>query len=344
MWKLHRYYLKEVLVSATLTFVVLFGIMTVSLIYRGIDKAEGGSMVDALLITLLWAGDAFPQLLAIAILFGTIGTFARAAADREVTAIKAAGLSLRVPLAAAMVAALAVSAVSQMCLHSVIPWTHYYKFRVVAQLYREFLLHTRPASDQIAKDDFVMTWEDEVDERFSNVIVFLRDEPFVADQAWFEVENDVVSLKMQGVRSPLAGVSIEAPTFRQDLREMGGKERPDGDKDVTSARLMAELYRGAAANENGVRYTVHRRTCFGLLPCLLVPLGLCIGVVARERGRATAMALGLVPLIVFYAADFLGMEVVRWWDHPAMSAIAAYLPAVVLLAGGTPFCWRTLRS
>lgn len=345
MWKLHRYYFKEVLVSATLSFVVLFGVVLISLIYRGIDKAQGGTIVDALLITVLWTADAFPQLLAIALLFGTVGTFARAAADREVTAMLAAGISLRVPMAGAMVVALALASLSAVCMHSVIPWTHYYKFRVVAELYREFVLHSRPAGDQIAIEDVVMTWERDEGDRFFDVVLFLRDEVFLADQAWFEVDDDIISLHMLGVKSPLAGVSIEAPTFRKDLREMANpKERPDDDKDITSERLLAEVYRGAAKNPNGVRYTVHRRTCFALLPCLLVPIGVCIGVLARQRGRATALALGLVPMLGFYAFDFFGMELVRWWDHPAMSSIAAYLPAFALVAGGLPFCWRILRS
>lgn len=346
MWKLHRYYFKEVLVSAGLTFLVLFGVVAISMIYRGIDKAQGGSLVDALVITVLWTADAFPHLLAISLLFGTIGTFARAAADREVTAIMAAGLSLRVPMAAALLVGLGVAGIGGVCLHYVIPWAHYYKFRVVAEAIREFLLHTRVAGDQVALDDVVMTWDHEDDtHRFHDAVIFVRDQVFLADQTWFEVEDQWVSLRMQGVRSPLPGIAVEAPSFRRDLGDMTmEKKRPENERDVASDRLVAELLRGASDNPNGVRYLLHRRTCFSLLPLLLVPIGLCIGVLARDRGRATAMAFGLVPLGAFFAADVFGLEMVRWWDHPLMSAIAGFLPALVLIAGGVPFCWRTLRS
>ena len=51
MWKIHRYYFKEVATNAVLTFVVLFGIALISLIYRGIQRAQGGDLFAAALIT-----------------------------------------------------------------------------------------------------------------------------------------------------------------------------------------------------------------------------------------------------------------------------------------------------
>ncbi len=345
MWKLHRYYFWEVLVSATLSFVVLFSVVMVSLVYRGIDKAEGGSIIDALVITVLWTVDALPHVLAIALLFGTIATFARAAADREITAMLAVGVNLRVPMASAMLVGLSLASIGGLGQHYLLPWAHYYKFRVVAELTREFLMHTRPASDQIVINDLAMTWQREEGGRFYQVVLFTGDDVFLADSAWFENDDEVISLEMQGVKSALSGIAIEAPTLRRDLRDMvPSGPRADDDRDVASDRLLAEIYRGAHQNPNGARYTVHRRSCFALLPCLLVPIGLCIGVLARERGRATAMALGLIPVLCFYVADFLGMEVARNWNHSAISALAGYLPVLVLALGGIPFCWRTLRS
>ena len=345
MRRLHRYYFSEVLLSSALTFCVLFGVLTVSLVYRGIDKAQGGGLIDAVVITMLWTIDAFPDVLGIALLFGTIATFARAAADREITAIMAAGLSLRLPVEAALLVGLPIAALGGLCQHYLIPWAHYYKFRVVAEAMREFLIHTRPTGDQMTLDDFAMTWDREEGGHFRDVVLFVRDEVLLAESAWFEVENDTVSLRMRAVQNPANGLSVEAPTLSRDLREMGTPgRRSDDDRDVTSDRLLAEVYRGGHPNPNGAGYTLHRRSCYALLPCLLVPIGVCIGVMARERGRATAMALGLIPVMCFYAADFIGLQLVRQWNHPLMSVLSGYLPTIVLLVGGVPFCWRTLRS
>ena len=53
----------------------------------------------------------------------------------------------------------------------------------------------------------------------------------------------------------------------------------------------------------------------------------------------TALVFSLVPLCLFYFADFLGTEIVRATDQP----LFAYTAAVVLALCGIPFCWRLLR-
>ena len=105
MWKLHRYYLKEVLVNAAITFLVLFAVVLVSLVYQGIQRSQGGGPLDALLITVFFALDSFQHLLTISFLLATVLTFTRAAMDRELIAIRAAGISPRVPMTAALLSA-----------------------------------------------------------------------------------------------------------------------------------------------------------------------------------------------------------------------------------------------
>ena len=98
MWRIHRYYLREVTLGSVLTFTVLFGIVLISTVPRGIKYAQGFRLVDALKVTLLWTVDAVPHLLPIALLFATVLTYARAGQDREITALRSAGISPRVAM------------------------------------------------------------------------------------------------------------------------------------------------------------------------------------------------------------------------------------------------------
>lgn len=345
MWKLHRYYAKEVLLGSAISLLVLTAVVTISLVYRGIDRAQGGTLLHALVITVLWTADAFPHLLAIAVLFGTINAFARAAADREITAMRAAGIGLGVPLQATLLVGLAMAGLAGVFVDRVIPWAHYHKFRVVTELVREFLLHSRPAADQLAVEGATMTWQRETDGHYHDVVVFHGKEVLVADEAWIEISGaGWVSIELRGARSPLSGAAIEAPTLHKHLDDMGFLQaRPENEDDVVSEQLIAELHRGVAPNPGRAAYIVHRRHCYALLPCLMMPLGLCIGVLSRARGRAAAMSFGLVPVGLFYAGDFLGQGIVRT-AGPELGAWAAYLPVAILVVLGTPFCWRTLRS
>ena len=102
MWRLHRYYLKELAVNAFITFTVMFAVVLISLVYRGIQRSQGGGLLDAALITLFFALDALPHLLTIAFLLATVMTFTRAAQDRELIAVRAAGISPRGPNSAGL--------------------------------------------------------------------------------------------------------------------------------------------------------------------------------------------------------------------------------------------------
>ena len=78
---------------------------------------------------------------------------------------------------------------------------------------------------------------------------------------------------------------------------------------------------------------------FALMPCLFAPIGFCIGVLAREKGRMTALLMGMVPMVIFYGCVMLAPTLVRTLDWPPI----AWLPGFVVAAIGIPFCWRLLR-
>ena len=173
MWKIHRYYLKEIGVNAVLTFAVLFGIALISLLSKAIGLVKGGDLLDAALTTVLLAADIFPHLLTFSVMFATVLTFARASQEREITALRALGVSPRVPMVASLLLGLVCSLLGTYALHYQIPWAHYHKYRVAADLMSNEIQRVLKDQDRIAlpKGDGVMTWQKKVEEGDKDIYV-----------------------------------------------------------------------------------------------------------------------------------------------------------------------------
>ena len=52
-----------------------------------------------------------------------------------------------------------------------------------------------------------------------------------------------------------------------------------------------------------------------------------------------ALVFAMMPLIVFYIGDILGLRLMRTME----ASWLGWLPAILLIVLGTPFCWRELR-
>jgi len=363
MWRLHRYYLRELLINAAITFAVLFAIVVISLVARGIQRAQGGVLRDAALITIFWALDSFPHLLPISFLLATVLTFARAAQDREITAIRSAGISPRVPMTAVVLVGIALSIVGSLGLHFVLPDIHFRKYRIIAEAVRNVIQNMGLGSGDdrvtIPHSDVTMTFGQREDSGSDGVSrrdcwLFLRDarridavgfkSPIVhVDRISIQLPDDTSTslvVLIENCRDPLTGVYAKElrPSFPlQTISEEN--RRNDRDDDVVSSQLLSEVLRGHHEAPTAAIYTLNRRTCFALLPLLLGPIGFCIALLARERGRALAIVFALVPLVVFYAGDVFGAKLLRATDWPGFG----WLPAALLLLLGAPFCWRELR-
>ena len=365
MWKIHRYYLKEIVVNAVLTFAVLFGIALVSLLYKGIKMVQGGDLFDAALSTLLYAADIFPHLLTFSMMFGTVLAFARASQEREITAIRALGISPRVPMVAALLVGLGCSVVSIWALHYQIPWAHYHKYRVVADIYRSKIQDYLRNQDRIVLDnDGVMTWQSKSvepetgEDIYNGVSIYYGEESHLsglvgeeqsstgslitARQVRFEIEleSNNVTMLLTEPYLPATDTRMGNPRITVNLVDMlKGSSKEAGDKDLRSDFLLSEVYRGAHPDPLAARYMVHRRASFALIPFLLAPIGFCIGVFSRERGRALALSFCMIPIALIYLVDFLGETALKHVETPWIG----WLPSVAITVGGLPFCWRLLR-
>lgn len=352
MWKLHRYYLKELLVNAAIAFVVLFAVVLVSLVYKGIQKSQGGSPFDAVLITLFFALDSFQHLLTISFLIATVLTFTRAAQDRELIAVRAAGVSPTVPLMSAVLIGLLLTAIGSLAVHYLIPEAHYRKYRLVAEVVRNAVLSLGLDSDRIRHPQlgFVMTFRERVGDEYRGCTLYLpkplpRFEGSILFVERVRVpdfkDSATLQIVLEGVANPLEStfdpgrITIDVPIEQLGVREA----RVDRDDDLRSDQLLTEVARGVHPKPDEAIYTLFRRCCFSLMPALLAPIGFCVAEFARERGRIVALVLSLVPLALFYLGELFGARLLLTTGSPA----AAWLPIGMLLLFGLPLCWRQLR-
>jgi lipopolysaccharide export LptBFGC system permease protein LptF len=364
MWRLHRYYLRELAINAGITFLVLFAIIFVSLVARGIQRSQGGGPWEAAIITLFWSLDAFPHLLPISLLLATVLTFARANQDRELVAIRSSGISPVLPMTSAMLLALVLAIIGSVAMHYVLPEVHFRKYRVVAEAVRNVITNMKlgTGNDRISipGTDVVLTFASREGQPGTGEDIVLNDgwiywprskalderivSPiFHVDRVIIPMpdeDSSALRIVLQGIRDPVGQLEIDQITPSLPIRAISEQNRRDErDDDMVSSQLLSEVLRGVHSEPVGAIYTLYRRTCFALLPLLLAPIAFCIALFARDRGRAMALVFAMMPLLVFYIGDILGLRLMRTME----ASWLGWLPAILLIALGTPFCWRELR-
>ncbi|MBL8751893.1 MAG: LptF/LptG family permease [Planctomycetes bacterium] len=354
MWKLHRYYLKELTINVGITFLVLFAVVLTSLVYRGIQRSQGGSPIDAVLIVVYWALDSFQHLLTISFLLATVTTFTRAAMDRELTAIRAAGISPRVPLAAAILVGLFLTALGSFALHYAIPTVHFQKYRVIPEAIRNAFLSMNLGGDRLKlpNSDYLMTFRSRDADRgeFYGCTVYCPKPPVEGVSPILFVDkvsmpgdkkSPWLRIVFDGIHDPLGGATMgshyEAVIARDSLTDRG--RRDERDDDLRSDQLLAEVQKGVHRRPYEAVYSLFRRCCFSLMPLVLAPIGFCIAEFARDRGRVAALLLSLVPLGLFYLGEVMSARLLLSSQNPWVG----WLPLGFLAVFGLPLCWRQLR-
>ncbi|MCR9246456.1 MAG: LptF/LptG family permease [bacterium] len=359
MWKLHRYYLKELGINFGITFLVMFAVVLVSLVTRGINRSQGGELIDAFMITVLFALDAFPHLLSITFLVAVVLTYTRAAQDRELIALRAAGISPRVPMMPALLIGLFLSVTGSFANHYVIPQVHYMKYRVIANVVRNVFMNLNLGSDRIPILDtgFVMTFAEKEGDDYIDCTIYCPPGKQVNDRVNSPVirvdrvsmpkpeeHDETLRIVLSGARDPVPDADSQLDLGDiilnvgvHDIADRG--RRADRDEDVRSDQLLGEVMRDVHRQPGFAVYTLFRRCCFALMPALLAPIGFCIAELMRMRGRVLAITVALLPIALFYVGEAIGARI----QHATGSPWAAWMPIVLLLAFGVPLCWRQLR-
>jgi lipopolysaccharide export system permease protein len=360
MWRIHLYYLREVTASAALTFSVVFGIVLISVIYKALEYAAGLSLLAAAKQAILLAVDTLPHLMALSLLLATVLVYARASQDREITALRAAGVSPRIALAPALLVGILFSCAGSYALHYVVPVAHWYQFHGDAEIMREVLIHSGLRNGQFAppKTGLTMTWDQKVNAgTFRDVLIRRTTDSdrsvdygglqvglYAASEARLLTDSDEerLELYLQDLRALPSGTFLGELRLSVSVHEVAGRSRRnDVAKDMSSDHLLGEVAYGDSPEllEHEAHYTVNQRACFALMPVLFAPIGFCIGVLSRGRGRVLALSFALIPVALFYTADVVGKSLLRSTE----AAWLGWLPALVVTALGIPFCWRLLR-
>jgi lipopolysaccharide export LptBFGC system permease protein LptF len=376
MWRIHRYYLTELCISTGIATAVLSGIVLLAVVHRAFERAAGFGLLIALRTTGWFALDLAPHVLGIATLIGTVWVFGRARHDREVTALTAGGVPKRAIIGPALLLGVVCATANAVVLHYVVPTAHWEKYRLGGlEVVRDVVLRTGMHEDRFQLGDhFSMTWTERSEGGWLEDVTIRigrRDSassptaneigtPGVrtrgafhpaslngiwhAEHARLRADSSAtgaMSLQLRGVRrSAPRGPFAERLELIVDLEDLSrGKRRQENERDLTSDQLLAELSGGRAESPIAARYTFHRRGCFALLPLVFAPLGFVVGVVTGRLGRASALALALVPVAAFYLGDALARRVVASTDNPWF----AYAP-IGVLAVGTALLGRAARS
>jgi lipopolysaccharide export LptBFGC system permease protein LptF len=342
VWRFHRYYLREILTNAGMTFVMLFGISLLALAAKGITRSQGADMVTALWITLLWSTDSIHHLIPISLLVGTVFTFGRAAADNEITAIRMAGVSPLRLMGAVLIAGSLASGTNSLILHNLVPMVHYLKYRPFKNLVHQFLQSNRASGNRLQIGKMSMTWEKKEGNCYQKVVFDLKHGVTTrvgwARQACFEARNNgrILVLKLFDTEGH-ESVGKQKGRERQfkfgeleltfDIRDLIEKnKRREGVKDLETAQLWAEFKRGQSRQQGEIEWRIWRRTTQAWAAFFFVLVAFPIGVMSRRAGRMVAFAFSFMPLFLYYVLSYIAPKMARSTD----SVLPVFLPSAGL--------------
>ena len=247
-------------------------------------------------------------------------------------------------------------------LHYEIPWAHHERFRIIASLYKgEIDVMLRGEDHFEFGDGGVMVWRRRERKagvnNYYDVSIYARENKLAAvfpttkgpkgnlvtaRRVWFEPDDSGgVTMNCEGLFMPTSRFFLGSLAIGLGADSLGVRRRRDVDvKDLQSDTLLSEVYQGVHQDPGFARYTVHRRSCFALLPFLLAPIGFCLGLLGKDRGRVLAMSLCMIPLGLVYTADFMSESLVR----KTQIEWIGWSPAILIVCLGVPFCRHVLRS
>lgn len=339
---LQRYILRELARVWLLAFAAMTLVFTLAVGLQRLQRVEVSLTLLLKLLPLLVVR-VFPFTIPVAAVLAATLVYGRLSADKEIQALRAAGVHLGRIISPALLLGFGLSLVATFLTLVVIPESKY-RVSVLARTEVAELVESLLAGriDRISRFRFAQF--DEVREgKMCNVVIFEYDDEgptrlILAAEAEPRVELHqgrlVFSLRNGSVTDLKSSDAGEAYFESWEaVIPLKGLDRPRKIKEMTIlqvARLVPNL-----VGEEKLRALVelHGRYALGLTPLVFLFLGAPIGIIAKQAHMLGAFALCCLPVFLVYYPLMMLMEALSLQGR-ALPQVGAWVPAVVLLLIG----------
>ncbi|MAB81451.1 MAG: hypothetical protein CMJ89_19090 [Planctomycetes bacterium] len=349
---LQLYVLRQLLLAVSFSALGIMLIVLPSIAVQAIHKLKGASLSMIVEYLPMVAVMLVPYLLPMAFLLGVVATFGRLAAERELVAIRMAGIHpARLSLPVILVALL-LSGGTDLLLAEVCPNWKFAQRTFLRQSQEKILRDfQRGGRSEIDTEGFYLK-ADRVDgsSYYGVTLEFdLEEERHVVDaeEATLEVHEDLLVARLQGaqVLTENAKFESESPTFSIALDDLFPESRLDRTpaKYHPSSTLRRELAETDPTPERAheLRYQIHSRHALSMTYLLFLLLGIPTGIRLRSSTQLGAFTGAIGYAFAYYIlAMRLGKELALGGSIPAL--VAAWSADAIFLVVGIYIFIRTL--
>lgn len=318
---LRKYILKELAGPFLFAFVIFtFAMLTGNIIKLAdlvINKGVNLFLVIQLLLYLLpWL---FTFTVPMAVLTATLLTFGRLAADNEITAMKASGISLYRIVFPLIIVGLIISLISYELNDWILPRLKYESRKLIAQIgVKNPTAYLEPGTFIKAFKNYIVFIYGIEKNKLSNIRIYQPQEgrptrTIIASKGEIEYLEDRNSIRLKLIngtadepnpKDPNNFFKLNFKTYVMtlDLREVGDRNVEKKKSDMSIAELKREIKK---LNEQKVNpapliIEIHKKISYSFSSLIFILIGVPLALMARRGEKAIGFGLSLCVMVLYY--------------------------------------------